>query len=105
MPDLRLSKLPDRTPVKISIWVAPDLHTALTAYAEAYQATYGNTESVAELIPFMLSAFIAGDSGFRKARRGLDTASNDAPRNASKSRRKGTLGASATLSTAPKDSN
>ena len=105
MPELRLSKLPDRTPVKISIWVAPDLHAALTAYADAYQATYGNTEGVAELIPFMLSAFIAGDTGFRKARRRLDTVSDEVPRSASKSRRRGTLGASATPSTAPKDSN
>lgn len=105
MPELRLSKLPDRTPVKISIWVTPDLHAALTAYADAYQATYGNTESVAELIPFMLSAFIAGDNGFRKARRGLDAVSNDGGRKASKSRRRGTLGASATPSMAPRDSN
>lgn len=105
MPELRLSKLPDRTPIKISIWVAPDLHAALTAYADAYQATYGNIESVAELIPFMLGAFIAADSGFRKVRRGLDTVSNEVPRNASRSRRRGTLGASATPSTAPKDSN
>jgi hypothetical protein len=105
MPELRLSKLPNRTPVKISIWVTPDLHAALTAYADAYQATYGNMESVAELIPFMLTAFIAGDNGFRKARRGVDTVPNDADRNAPKPRRRGTLAASATSSTAPRDSN
>lgn len=105
MPELKLAKLPDRTPVKISIRVAPDLYAALTAYADAYEATYGNTESVADLIPFMLTAFIAGDSGFRKAARGVDTALNDAGRNASGSRRRGRLTASATSSTVPKDSN
>jgi hypothetical protein len=74
MPELKLAKLPDRTPVKISINVSPDLHSALTAYADAYHAAYGSAESVAELIPYMLAAFIENDSGFRKARRSQDTA-------------------------------
>ena len=74
MPELRLSKLPDRTPIKISISVTPDLHAALTAYADAYQATYGSAESVAELIPYMLTAFIESDGGFRKARRDRNAA-------------------------------
>jgi len=29
MPDLKLSKLPDRTPVKITITIAPELNAAL----------------------------------------------------------------------------
>lgn len=88
MPELRLSKLPDRTPVKISISVTPDLHAALTAYADTYQATYGSAESVAELIPYMLTAFIESDGWFRKARRGLDTPDTGG-RAALKSRRGG----------------
>jgi len=69
MPDLKLAKLPDRTPVKISISVSPDLHSALTDYADAYHATYGSAESIAGLIPHMLAAFIESDGAFKKARR------------------------------------
>jgi hypothetical protein len=105
MPELRLSKLPDRTPVKISISVTPDLHAALAAYANAYQATYGTAESVAELIPYMLTAFIESDSGFRKARRGLDTAPDDGGSSAPKSRRNGPAAAPAGSPIGPNDSN
>lgn len=69
MPDLKLSKLPDRTPVKITITVAPELNTALQAYAELYRETYGEAEPVAALIPYMLESFLATDRGFAKARR------------------------------------
>ena len=41
MSDLKLAKLPDRTPVKIRITVSPDLNKALHAYAELYRETYG----------------------------------------------------------------
>jgi hypothetical protein len=78
MTELRLARLPDRTPVKIGISVAPELHAALAAYADAYQAAYGRAESVAELIPFMLTTFIESDSGFRKARRSLEPVEIDA---------------------------
>lgn len=67
MANLKLSKLPDRTPVKITITVSPELNRALLQYAEIYRVTYGQTESVAELIPFMLGAFVDGDRGFAKA--------------------------------------
>ena len=69
MPELKLEKLPDRTPVKISISVPPDLNRALAAYAELYQKAYGESESVAELIPYMLQSFLEADKGFVKARR------------------------------------
>jgi len=69
MPDLKLAKLPDRMPVKLSIAVSPDLHVALRDYAETYREAYGTGESIAELIPYMLSAFINGDIFFKKARR------------------------------------
>tara|TARA_B100000614_G_scaffold166214_1_gene148051 strand:+ start:31 stop:282 length:252 start_codon:yes stop_codon:yes gene_type:complete len=69
MPDLRLSKLPDRTPVKITITVTPELNKALQAYAELYRETYGEAEPVAALIPYMLESFLATDRGFAKARR------------------------------------
>ena len=105
MPELRLAKLPDRTPVKISISVTPDLHAALAAYAEAYQAAYGSAESVAELIPYMLTAFIESDGGFRKARRDRDAAPNGIGRDLPRARRSRVPAASAASSLEPKDGN
>ncbi|OJW31172.1 MAG: transposase [Rhodospirillales bacterium 69-11] len=67
MPELKLAKLPDRTPVKITISVKPDLHAMLSRYAEFYRQSYGEEESVGELIPFMLQAFMEADRGFAKA--------------------------------------
>jgi len=70
MPELKLSKLPDRAPVKITISLAPELNRALQAYAELYRETYGEAEPVSALIPYMLESFLAADRGFAKARRG-----------------------------------
>jgi len=68
MADLKLPRLPDRTPVKITFSAMPDLSEALNAYADAYEAAYGRRESVPDLIPFMLDSFLASDRGFAKAR-------------------------------------
>lgn len=67
---LKLAKLPDRTPVKITVTVGADLNQALQDYAALYRATYGEAETVAELIPFMLEAFLDSDRAFAKARKG-----------------------------------
>lgn len=69
MAELKLAKLPDRTPVKIAVSLMPDLYEALKAYADAYEATYGHRESVPDLIPFMLESFLASDRSFSRARR------------------------------------
>jgi len=68
MPDLKLARLPDRTPVKFTISIAPDLQRELTDYAAIYRETYGDEQAVADLIPHMLVAFLASDRGFAKAR-------------------------------------
>ncbi|WP_188053639.1 DUF2274 domain-containing protein [Sphingosinithalassobacter sp. CS137] len=68
MPDLRLARIPDRTPVKIAIMVLPDLHQSLAAYAEAYRETYGETASVADLVPHMLQSFLDSDQVFARSR-------------------------------------
>jgi hypothetical protein len=75
MPELKLARLPDRKPVKITIAVSPELNLALRQYAGIYRATYGEAESVAALIPFMLGNFLETDRGFAKARKDgtLDT--------------------------------
>jgi hypothetical protein len=66
--DLKLPRLPDRTAIKLAIGVPPDLHQQLREYAAAYEATYGKQEAVADLIPFMLQAFLDGDRGFQRQR-------------------------------------
>ena len=68
MADLKLGKLPDRTPVKLTVSVSPDLHHALTEYAALYAQTYGRDEPIAELIPAMLTAFLESDRAFIRAR-------------------------------------
>lgn len=68
MPDLKLARLPDRTPVKLAVVVTPDLNRDLTDYADLYRATYGQSEQVADLIPHMLRAFLDSDRGFIRSR-------------------------------------
>ena len=65
---LKIGPLPDRTPRKLSISVEPAQAADLDAYARVHSGTYGAETSVTMLVPLMLEAFIAGDSGFRKAR-------------------------------------
>lgn len=69
MPDLKLAKLPDRTPVKITINLPPDLNQALLLYGEAYEDTYGAAEPVAKLIPAMLASFLESDRAFVQRRK------------------------------------
>lgn len=76
MSALKLAQLPDRVPVKLTITVQPDLKKALDDYALLYARNYGAEESVAELIPYMLEAFLKADSAFRTGRKELQ----DAPR-------------------------
>lgn len=74
MANLKLGKLPDRTPSKITISVSADLSQALQDYAALYRQIYGESETVAELIPFMLAKFLEADRAFAKARKeGLTT--------------------------------
>lgn len=64
----KLSKLPDRTPVKLTITIMPDLHRRLQDYGAVYAKTYGQEEPLNELIPAMLAAFLDSDRGFARRR-------------------------------------
>lgn len=66
---LKLPKLPDRTPVKLTVTLNPDLHQRLLSYAALYRETYGTAEPVADLIPYMLDAFLDSDRAYAKARK------------------------------------
>jgi len=64
MANLKLAKLRDRTPVKVTIHLPPELNQALNLYAEEYRESYGEAEPVAELIPAMLASFLESDRAF-----------------------------------------
>ncbi len=70
MAALRLGKLPDRTPVKVTISLSPELNQALADYGGLYRETYGKEEAVQDLIPAMLASFLEGDKAFARRRRG-----------------------------------
>ncbi len=69
MASLKLGKLPDRETTKITFTASAELNKLLITYASAYEAEYGLRESITDLIPHMLEAFINADRGFRKARK------------------------------------
>ena len=69
MPNLKIAKLRDMTPTKMSINVTPDLKSDLDMYARLYERAYGDKQDVTNLIPLMLEGFLASDSGFKKAKR------------------------------------
>nr|WP_047166826.1 DUF2274 domain-containing protein [Sphingomonas sp. Y57] len=68
MADLKLGKLPDRTPVKLTITITPDLQAGLQSYAALYASTYGVEEPVVDLVPAMLASFLESDRNFVKTR-------------------------------------
>lgn len=68
---LKIGPLPDRTPIKLSLSVDPDLQSDLSDYAAVHARAYGKDVSVAEIIPSMLRALIDSDAGFKRARKEL----------------------------------
>lgn len=66
MADIKLARLPDRTPIKMTILVLPELADALQQYAAVYEQVYGKSESVADLVPYMLSSFLESDRAFTR---------------------------------------
>lgn len=69
MAAIKLSKLPDRTPVRLTISLKPELHRALSDYAAAYEREYDQKETVADLIPAMLAGFLESDRDFIRHQR------------------------------------
>lgn len=74
-PNLRISKLPDLTPVKLTVSLEPELHQMLEDYARIYAGSYGEKIKPAELIPAMMMSFLSSDNGFKRARKALRSAS------------------------------
>jgi hypothetical protein len=68
MAAIRLAKLPDRTAIKLTISMLPDLHQRLSEYAYFYRQTYEAEEPVGDLVPAMLAAFLSSDRSFVRSR-------------------------------------
>lgn len=66
MGELKLPRLPDRTPVKLTVTMTPDLHRRLQDYAAAYSEAYQVDEPLTELIPAMLGSFLDSDREFNR---------------------------------------
>lgn len=66
---LKLAKLPDRKPVKMTISLSAELAAQLNTYAATYREVYGEDEGAAALIPFMLMSFLESDRAFRRSHR------------------------------------
>ncbi len=69
MTKLKLTTVDDEKPVKIAVTLPAALHRNLVAYAEILAYESGKVVEPAKLIAPMLDKFIAGDRGFRKARK------------------------------------
>lgn len=68
MTDMRLPKLPDHRPSEVAVILSGELRGALDEYAELYRASYGVGISLIELIPAILSEFLASDHAFATSR-------------------------------------
>lgn len=71
-PTLRIGRLPDLTPVKLTISLDREVHQMLEDYARIYSESYGEEIKPVALIPAMIGGFLATDSGFKRARKFLE---------------------------------
>lgn len=72
-PVLRIAKLPDLTPVKLTVSLEREIHEMLEDYAQIYGDSYGENIKPAELVPSMIACFLATDNGFKRARKALQS--------------------------------
>ncbi len=70
-PAIRIAKLPDLTPIKMSISVELEVHRMLEDYAKIYSETYRETVKPAALVHLMIAAFLATNNDFKRARKAL----------------------------------
>lgn len=68
MPKLKLSALPDDTPVKLTIELPAAVHRDLIAYGEALGQDGGQAIAPSKLVAPMLSRFMSTDREFGRIR-------------------------------------
>jgi hypothetical protein len=66
MKKIKLAKLPDRVPVKLTVTLPSQLAARLRSYADLYAEQYGTREEPAELVPYILDAFLRSDAEFQR---------------------------------------
>lgn len=64
---LKLARLLDRTPIKVTMLIDQELHARLLNYARLYEEAYGAEAKIEELAPAMIEGFIDSDRYFRGA--------------------------------------
>lgn len=74
---LKLDRLPNRKPVKLTITLEPETFDALEDYARIYAEEYGDEESVNVIASYMIGDFMEGDAAFKRKRKALEE--NSAP--------------------------
>jgi hypothetical protein len=75
MAKLKIGRLPDDKPVKVTLELPASVHRDLVAYADTLARESGHPVSdPAKLIAPMLIRFMATDRGFAKLRRGTQRA-------------------------------
>ena len=71
-PILKIGKLPDLKPVKLTVSLEPEVHQMLEDYAQIYSDSYGDKVKPAALMPLMIVSFLSTDNGFKRARKELN---------------------------------
>lgn len=66
---LKLDRLPNRKPVKITITLEPEIFDALEDYARIYAEEYGDEESINIIASYMIGDFMEGDAAFKRKRK------------------------------------
>lgn len=68
---LKIGAIPDRTPIKLSLSLSPDVHDALQDYASIHAKEFGQNAQVTDLAALMIERFLASDTQFKRARKSL----------------------------------
>jgi len=66
---LKLGPIPDRTPVKLSLSLAPDVYAALADYAAIHGREYGSDVKPSDVAGLMVEKFLESDAHFKRARK------------------------------------
>ncbi len=66
---LKLDRLPNRKPVKLTITLEPETYDALEDYARIYAEEYGDDEPVSIIAAYMIGDFMDGDAAFKRMRK------------------------------------
>lgn len=68
-PALRIEKLANLKPIKLSVSFDSETYRMLEDYADIYEENYGESIKVSSLIPLMVISFLSIDVGFKKSRK------------------------------------